>query len=191
MDKETQQCILDLHKIGAIKFGNYKLKSGAYSPVYIDLRMIISYPDLLRKISSLMWRKVKGFEIDYICGVPYTALPIATCCSLRNHIPMVMRRKERKDYGTSKLIEGVFDKGKKCLVMEDLITSGMSVFETIKPLEESGLDVEHIVAFIDREQGGRKTIEEKGYKFHSVVSLSEVLKATGNEELLRASENSA
>lgn len=191
MDNETLQCILDLNKIGAIKFGDFKLKSGAHSPVYIDLRMIISYPELLRKISRLMWNKVKEFDIDFICGVPYTALPIATSCSLRNYIPMVMRRKERKAYGTGKLIEGVFEKGKKCLVMEDLVTSGMSVFETVEPLEQSGLDVEHIVAFIDREQGGRETIEQKGYKFHSVVSLSQLLKATGNEELLRASENSA
>ncbi len=190
MDKETHQCILDLHKIGAIKIGDFKLKSGAHSPVYVDLRLIVSYPELLRKVSRLMWNKVKELEIDYICGVPYTALPIATSCSLRNHIPMVMRRKEKKAYGTGKIIEGVFEKGKQCLVMEDLITSGMSVFETIEPLEEEGLNVKHIVAFIDREQGGRETIEQKGYKFHSVVSLSEILKATGHEELLTKGKSS-
>lgn len=191
MNKETKQCVLDLHKIGAIKFGDFKLKSGVHSPVYIDLRLIISYPELLKRISRLMWRKVEKLKFDYLCGVPYTALPIATSCSLSNHIPMVMRRKEVKEHGTKKIIEGAFEAGKECLVIEDLVTSGMSIFETITPLEEVGLHVSHIVAFIDREQGGRENIEQKGYKLHTVVSLSELLRITGNENLLRKSEDNA
>lgn len=164
-----------LYDIGAVKFGSFTLKSGIVSPIYIDLRESISFPSLLKAIAESMWKQVAHKQFDLLCGVPYTALPIASYLSIAYDRPMIMRRKEAKEHGTKKIIEGVFSPGSTCLIFEDLITSGASIFETIAPIEEAGMKVKDVVVFLDREQGGRQRLEEKGYNVHSVLTLSQML----------------
>ena len=176
--------ILDLYRIGAIKFGEFKLKSGILSPIYIDLRVTVSYPKILKAIADAMWEKVKDLSFDSICGVPYTALPIATVMSIEHNKPMVMRRKEVKDYGLRKAIEGAYQKGQSILVVEDLVTSGSSVLETIEPLALEGLVVKDVVVLLDREQGGKKHLAEKGYTLQAVFTISEMLEVLEKEGTL-------
>jgi orotate phosphoribosyltransferase len=180
---DVKQVMKELHKIGAVKFGEFTLKSGILSPIYIDLRMIVSYPKLLEAISELIWKKTSQ-KFDLVCGVPYTAIPMATSISIKHNIPMVMRRKEAKAYGTGKIIEGVFQKGQKCLVIDDLVTSGLSIFETIAPLKDVGIEVHEIAVLLDRGQGGRAKIEEQGIKLHSVFTLKEFLGVLDQESLV-------
>ncbi len=175
MSVEVEEMIYSLYKIGAIRFGEFKLKSGIHSPIYIDLRLIVSYPHLLQQVAHTMGEKIEGRKYDRICGVPYTALPIATALSLKFDLPMVMRRKEVKEYGTKRIIEGNFEKGQRCLVIEDLITSGLSLFETISPLEQEGLIVKEIIVLLDRQQGGKKRLEEKGYCVDAVFTMEDLL----------------
>ena len=182
-----QPFILSLYQIGAIQFGEFKLKSGQTSSIYINLRKIISYPNMLRTIAKFMWEKTRHCEFDLVCGVPYTALPIATCISLDHHIPMVMRRKEKKDYGTKQSIEGEFQAGLRCLIIEDVITTGSSVLETTAELEDVGLIVKDVVALIDREQGGKENLSKK-YTLHTILMLSDILQSLRDSALLNLKE---
>lgn len=172
--------IRNLFELGAIRFGQFTLKSGVVSPVYVDLRLTIARPKLLVAIGEALHTAMRGCFFDFLCGVPYTALPFATAVSIQHTIPMVMRRKEKKEYGTGKTIEGIFQPGQRCLVIEDVITSGQSLLETIKPLQQEGLIVEDIAVLVDREQGGRRRLEEQGFRVHAVCTLTEIV-----EELLR------
>ena len=118
------QIVEQLHDMGGIKFGKFTLKSGKLSPVYFDLRVIISEPKLLKRVSELLWEaNPKSFESDILCGVPYTALPLATLMSVENNKPSIIRRKEIKQYGTGKILEGAFKKGQKCLKKLNMITN--------------------------------------------------------------------
>lgn len=171
---EKSSLVFSLYQIGAIQFGEFTLKSGQISPVYINLRKIISYPYLLRQIAEAMWMTTRDCQYDLVCGVPYTALPIATCLSLDHAIPMIMRRKEKKDYGTKQIIEGEFTKGQSVLIIEDVITTGSSIIETAEDITKSGLVVNDVIALIDREQGGKANLSQN-YRTHTVFSLSHIL----------------
>ena len=171
-----EQLILDLHTIKALKFGEFKLKSGLLSPYYFDLRILVSYPHILELTADVFWEKLRVLNFDIVVGVPYTGIPIATAIGLKHQQKMVFVRRERKDYGTKKLIEGEFHKGQKAVIVDDVITNGESKFITIKPLENEGLTVEDIVVLIDRGQGGPDLLQRAGYRCHSIFTVDEVFK---------------
>jgi orotate phosphoribosyltransferase len=172
---QKNQLIVDLYRIGAIKFGQFTLKSGVTSLIYMDLRQIVSHPAVLRAVADMLWDLTQQSQFDILCGIPYTALPIATGMSLKNNIPMIMRRKEKKAYGTQQQIEGAFKPGQICLLIEDVITSGGSVLETAADLEANGLVIKDIAVLIDREQGGKQNLEAHHYHVHAALTLKEIL----------------
>uniref|UniRef100_A0A8C4H4V4 Uridine 5'-monophosphate synthase n=1 Tax=Dicentrarchus labrax TaxID=13489 RepID=A0A8C4H4V4_DICLA len=169
--------ILKLHDVNAVKFGEYKLKSGMLTPIYIDLRVLVSYPALMNQVNTLIYQRVQeeGLQFDSVCGVPYTALPLATIICSRHELPMLIRRKEAKDYGTKRLVEGSFREGDTCLIIEDTVTSGSSILETAEVLYQGGLKVTDAIVLMDREQGGVEMLASQGIKLHPIISMFKLL----------------
>lgn len=121
MEALLKELAVELYDIQAVKFGEFKTKVGLKTPVYFDLRVIISHPKLMIKLAKVLWTlQDNPAKVSRICGVPYTALPLATLISAKEEISMLMKRKEAKSYGTKKLIEGVFLPGDTCVIIEDV-----------------------------------------------------------------------
>lgn len=173
--ESKKEFFLECYKLGIIKFGRFTLKSGIESPFYVDLRPLASDPKILKKLANYLLDMLPLDNFDIICGVPYAALPMATAMSLESYLPLIIKRKEAKAYGTKKLIEGIYEKGQNCLLVEDVITSGKSLVETIDEVENEGIKVSDIVVVLDREQGGKEKLEAKGYKVHSLFNISDVV----------------
>lgn len=183
-----ENIIFRLFDIEAIKFGNFKLKSGLNSPIYIDLRLVPSYPILLKGIAEVMLNKIQFIHYELLCGVPYTAIPFTTTLSILNNTPMIMLRKETKEHGTKKRVEGAFRQGQRCLIIEDIITSGTSILETILPLRDEGLKIKDAIVLIDRLQGGKENLENDDIKVHSILTIEEILKTLLHAEKISAIE---
>lgn len=186
--EEKEQFFLEIYNLGIIKFGNFTLKSGMNSPIYIDFRPIASRPDLLIKLSDLLIREVPSYNFELICGVPYAALPIATTLSLRSRIPLIIKRKENKGYGTERMIEGIYKTGQSCLIIEDVITSGDSLLKTVIDLEKEGLIIKDIMSILDREQGGIENIKKRGYNIRTLFRIREVFKILKKKRFLKEKE---
>jgi len=169
-----QDLILQLYDIGCILFGNFVQASGATFPYYVDLRKIISNPQIFHQILSAYADILKDLSFDRIAGIPYGSLPTATGLALRLNCPMIFPRKEVKAHGTRRLIEGNFHPGETVLVVDDILISGKSVMEGAAKLKSAGLNVHDIVVFMDHEQGVKDRLRENGYRAHAVLTISEI-----------------
>ena len=186
--ENKKEFFLECYQLGIIKFGRFTLKSGIESPFYVDLRPLASDPKILKRLANYLLDMLPLDNFDLICGVPYAALPMATAMSLESYLPLIIKRKEAKEYGTKKMIEGIFQKGQNCLLVEDVITSGKSLLETIPEIENEGISVSDIVVVLDRQQGGKEMLESKGYRVHTLFTISEVCSILKEENQLSDDE---
>jgi uridine monophosphate synthetase len=151
--------------------GQFTLKSGLQSPIYIDMRRLVGFPGLLSQVASAYLPILRKLTFDRLAALPYAAIPIATAISLSADWPMIYPRKEVKAYGTQAEIEGVFEPGERVVVIDDLTTTGGSKFEAIEKLTSAGLRVHDVVVLIDRQSGANQTLAQAGYQLHAVFTL--------------------
>lgn len=177
-----------LLSMGCVRFGEFTLKSGLKSPIYIDLRQLVSYPGWMTQVAAAYIRLLNALEFDRIAGLPYAALPIATAISLQGNWPMIYPRKTVKDYGTTAAIEGLYHPGETIVVIDDLATTGGSKFEAIEKLTKVGLKVKDVVVLIDRESGAKDALAEAGYTMHALFTLTELLDYWAETERLPAEQ---
>lgn len=164
-----------LLEAGCIKFGSFTLKSGLQSPIYIDLRLLVSRPKLLAEVAQAYLPIVSSLQFSRLAGLPYAAIPIATAISLAGNYPMIYPRKEAKTYGTKAEIEGEYHAGETVVVIDDLATTGGSKFEAIEKLTGAGLIVKDVVVLVDRQSGAKESLEQAGYSMNAVLTITQLL----------------
>jgi orotate phosphoribosyltransferase len=183
---KTQKATLDrkekmaniLFKIDAVKFGVYKLSSGKASPYYIDLRVIPSFPDAFREIcdfyADYITANIGLKNFDRIAGIPLAGMPFATQIAYNLRKPFLYVRKNVKLHGRERRVEGVLASGDRVLLIDDLVTTGLSLKKASEAVRAEGGVVSEAVAFLDREEGGKQILEETNVKLHSLLKISEV-----------------
>jgi len=168
-----------LYDSGCLKFGTFRLKSGVLSPYYIDLASVLSSPKDLCKLADIASQRVKQIaakdRIDKLATIELKGALILPSIACRTNMPCVVVRKEAKSYGaTGRTAGSDITRGERILFFDDVVTEGLSKVEGIKPLQELGATVEHILVIVDREQHGKEKLEKLGFKVHALAKITEL-----------------
>ena len=166
---------------GALKFGRFKLKSGVVSPYYIDLSWLLSSPGDFGKIVDLVAQEIKRLKsrirIDKLASIELKGALLLPSIAYKLRMPCIIVRKERKSYGVrGRITGGRIEDGDRFIFFDDVVTSGESKIEGVRPIEEAGGKIEAILVVVDREQGGKEELKRRGYRLVSVTRISEVIR---------------
>jgi orotate phosphoribosyltransferase len=182
MDSTTNKIANALYESECIKFGSFKIKSGALSPYYIDMAQLLSKPKELCTIAKIAAEKIHQLTDTYpltkLASIELKGALIVPSIACKVNLPCIIVRKEEKAYGTTGRTAGAYvTKEDKILFVDDVVSEGLSKIEGIKPLKELGAEVNHILVIVNREQGGKETLEKNGYTVHALTKISEIVTA--------------
>lgn len=170
MSTNKEKLVKKLIDLDCFKKGSFKLKSGISTDFYLDFRHLISHPDILIEICELIYEKLADIP-GLICGLPYAGIPYSQTISILHKRNNILLRKEKKKYGTGKMIEGKYNKNDNLIIIDDIITKGTSLKESL--LHFKDFNIKKIIVLVDREEGGKESIETLGYKVESVFSVND------------------
>lgn len=159
--------------------GEFLLRSGAISSEYFDKYLFEARPDILKAIAGQMQPLIPG-DADALAGLEMGGIPVVTMLSQVSGLPALFVRKKAKEYGTRKLAEGGEVKGQRLVVVEDVVTSGGQILESVRELRDRGAIVSDVLCVIDREAGGVQNLAGDGLRLHALFTMSD-LKAAGGE----------
>ena len=183
---------LGLVRSKALKIGDFTLASGKKSPYYVDLRQSISDPIAMDWIANSLARIVANeigrSKVDKIMGVPTAGVPFATLVSQKLAIPMLYYRKERKEHGVRKKVEGDMERNDRIVMIDDLVTTGQSVVEAASAAREQGGVVSELVVLLDREQKGKEYLQAQNIQLHVLFKISEAFDWLREVALIRAED---
>ena len=180
MSVVTEKVAGALYRSGCIKFGTFKIKSGAASPYYVDLARLLSSPKELCAIVDIASGKIREImaseRIDKLASIELKGALIVPSIACRLDLPCIVVRKEEKAYGVTGRIAGAeVAKGENILFFDDVISEGFSKLEGIKPLQDLGAHVKHLIVVVNREQGGKENLEKLGYEVHALAKISDIV----------------
>ena len=177
-----------LYKNNIIKFGNFTLASGKYSPYYIDLRLVPSYPRQFRKmiknLQNLIDKQTGLKNFDALVSVPTGGLVIASALAIETVKPLIYVRNKSKEYGTSKLIEGKLSSNMKLVMIDDVATTGNSILNGIKQLQEAGSIISESYVVVNRLENANKLMDSVGVKLYQLTDILEITKILFEERLI-------
>lgn len=173
MNNEKKELIELLINKEVVKFGKFILSSGKESNYYVNMKMAITDPKILKTIAKIVSSQISEERIDKIAGPALGAVPIATAICLESEIPMLMIRKAKKGYGTSKLIEGTLQEGDSIVVVEDVTTTGNSLLKAIRAIKENGGVVKRAVVVVDRDEGAIENLKNEGVFLEPLLSIND------------------
>lgn len=172
MNEKVAKALTDAN---VVKFGEFTLASGIVSPIYVDLRVLPSYPESMATITEELVKVVKKLKPDVVAGAETAGIPLSTAISLKTKIPMIYVRKRPKSYGTKEQIEGVLEKDAKVVLIDDMATNAFSKIKFIEGIKNSGGVVDDVVIVLDRKQGGVEALAKEKVNLHSLITLKELL----------------
>jgi orotate phosphoribosyltransferase len=168
-----------LNKIGALQFGVFKLTSGKISPYYIDLRIVPSFPDAFKEVCDFyrdfIKNKIGNKNFERIAGIPVAGIPFASLVAYNLQKPFLYVRKGIRLHGRQRRIEGILAPGDNVLLVDDLITTGLSLRKAAKAIMAEGGVVTDAVVLLDREEGGKEKLEKSGIRLHTLLNVGEIV----------------